>query len=46
MEIKVTLHTSEGDVVSSYPSKQMDGVIELINQYTKDGKSFSVETVK
>jgi len=42
-EVLVILHTTNGDVVTSFPSSCMDLVKDLIVSYLRFGKSFSVK---
>ena len=42
-EIRVILHTAEGDVVSAFRTEHMAAILNLIQEYTMDGKSFTVE---
>lgn len=45
-EITITLHTSVGDVVTSYPASMGSDALECITLYTLSGKNFSVATVR
>jgi hypothetical protein len=42
-KIQVILHTPEADVVSTYGPGNLQHALSLIQQYTTDGKSFSVK---
>lgn len=46
MNITVILHTTEGDVRTSYGPNCEQHALSLMKQYTLDGKSFSVEQKK
>jgi len=41
-EIKVTLHTDNGPVVTSYPNRMEADVIRLIALYVEARKSFTI----
>jgi hypothetical protein len=44
-EIKITLHTSAGDVVTSYPTSMVHSANALITSYLNDGKHFTAQWV-
>jgi hypothetical protein len=44
-EIKITLHTSAGDVVTSYPTSMVASANTLITSYLNDGKHFTAQWV-
>jgi hypothetical protein len=45
-KITVVLHTVNGDVRTAYGPNCEQHALSLINQYTLDGKNFSVEQSK
>jgi hypothetical protein len=42
-EVRVVLHTSNGDVVTAFPRTLLKAAEQLIISYLVDGKKFSVE---
>jgi hypothetical protein len=42
-EIRVTLHTVSGDVVTSFPEKCTSEARQLIDSYFNDKKKFSID---
>jgi hypothetical protein len=45
-EIMISLHTENGDVVTSYPVSMKQEATKLILSYLNDGKKFTVEKVQ
>lgn len=45
MEIKVILHTAQGDVTTAYPSHMIDEACKLYKQYFEAGHKVSMTSI-
>ena len=44
MELIVTLHTANGDVVTAYPMSMLADALAHVAQYARDGKKFTLKS--